>query len=136
MKLTVQAAEKEDVYKDIARIPEMHRRSLGGAFVKEGCVCRVSVGRRSAYVLVRGLQSTSEPVICLDERKRNELQVALGAAADFNLEPPSPIGEWLWGWSASDPAYRVCARLALLSLVLGVIGLALGVIGLVVSLAG
>jgi hypothetical protein len=130
VRLTVQRANLEDVYRDIGRIPEDHRKDSRGSTVKEGSVCKVSVGQKHSFVLLRGLQDSQDAVIRLDERKRNELGLNLGDTADFSFSKVRLWGELRWAWQASDPAYRVSARLGVLSLVLGLIGLFLGILSL------
>lgn len=130
MNLKVCIAASGDVYRDFARIPEKHRKDAHGEPIKEGSICRISVGSRSSFVLLRGLQGSQDAIICLDERKRNELDLEVGDSVDFIIKKPSVWGEFRWAWNASDPAYRVGARLGLLSLVLGVIGLFLGIVSL------
>ncbi len=127
MNLKVCIAAREDVYRDFARIPEEHRKDEYGEPIKEGIVCRISVGSRSSFVLLRGLQGTRDAIIGLDERKRDELDLKIGDTADFTIKKSSVWGEFRWAWNASDPAYRVGARLGVLSLVLGAIGLFLGI---------
>jgi hypothetical protein len=101
MRLTVGSAEREGVFRDIARIPEEHRVAPDGRPIKEGTVCSLTVGTELSYVLLRGLGTSKEAVICLDERKRNELGLALGATADFDLRPAGLVGQFLWAWHAS-----------------------------------
>jgi hypothetical protein len=130
LKLTIHSADQEDVYKDIARIPEQYRVDRSGRTISEGRVCRVSVRSKYSYVLLRGSQLHTGPTIRLDERKRNELDLRPNTEADFDLKPVGLMGEFLWAWHASDPAYRISARLGVLSLALGVIGLVLGLLSL------
>jgi hypothetical protein len=66
----------------------------------------------------------------MDERLRNLLKVSNGSEVDFEFRTTGLGGQFLWAWSASDPAYRVAARLALLSVILGAIGLMLGLFSL------
>lgn len=128
MKLTVRAAEREDIYRDIARIPEQHRRTRRGELLKEGAVCRLSLGTRHAYVLLRGLPD-EDAVIRLDERTRNRLAIRPGQDAEFDLRSARVFDDFVWAWQASDPAYRINARLASLSVALGLLGLGLGILG-------
>ena len=130
MKLTVQQAAKEDVYKDIVRVSEQYRADTHGVIVPEGSVCRIVAAGRAAYGILRGLGSSSERVITIDERLRNLLHLSDGCEVDFHFKKAGFWGQFRWAWSASDPAYRVAARLALLSVVLGAIGLVLGLFSL------
>ncbi len=136
VRLRVEQASKEDVYRDFARIPERYRRDGGGQVVPEGNVCRLSTPNRSVYIVARGLGTIDEPIIRLDERTRNGLGVLLGDKTEFGIDAVSLLGELCWAWRASDPAYRVAARLAILSVVLGGIGLALGILSIWLTLRG
>lgn len=128
--LIVGCANPEDVYRDIARVPENYRKDFRGRAIKEGSVCLLSCGGRRSFVLLRGLPGSQEPQIRLDERKRNELCLEAGKTAEFSFSKAGLLGELRWAWQASDPAYRVTARLAVLSLALGLIGLSLGIVSL------
>jgi hypothetical protein len=66
----------------------------------------------------------------MDERLRNLLHVSDGDEVELQFKKAGFWGQFGWAWSASDPAYRVAARLALLSVVLGAIGLVLGLFSL------
>ena len=133
MKLQVQMAAREDVYRDLARIPEAHRRGRDGKTIIEGSVCKISAGSASTYALLRGCQVTDQPVILLDERTRNELGLSCGQSVDFVIKPAGLSGQFRWAWSASDPAYRIGARMAVISVALGFTGLVLGVVSILLS---
>lgn len=77
---------------------------------------------------------STEPAIWLDERMRNRLGLKDGQEVEFSFRPVWLVGQTCWAWNASDPAYRVAARLAVLSLALGVIGLILGILSLWLTL--
>jgi hypothetical protein len=128
MKLQVRKALAEDVYRDIARIPEAHRLDVGGRLIPEGTVCRVLAGCRKAFVVLRGKGDCSDAAIWLDERTRNLLNVNLGEEAEFQLKKVRLWGQLRWAWDSADAAYRVAARLAVLSVVLGLLGLGVAVI--------
>jgi len=128
--LTVRPADTDDVYRDIARVPEVYRRDKRGETVPEGTVCRVTIGPKSAYALLRGMEQSSERAIRMDERLRNLLSVSVGDDVEADLKTVGLYGQFRWAWSASDPAYRVAARLGLLSVLLGLLGVVLGLISL------
>jgi hypothetical protein len=65
----------------------------------------------------------------MDECLRNMLGVDPGDQVE--LQKVGLVGEFWWAWNASDPAYRVAARMALLSVVLGMVGLLLGILSIV-----
>lgn len=77
---------------------------------------------------------TQDRAIWIDERTRNRLDLKVGEEADFEFQRVGLLGQFLWAWNASDPAYRVAARMALLSVILGAIGFVLGGLSLCVSL--
>jgi len=132
MKLKVCCADNEDVYRDIVRVPEKHRLGPKGCVIVEGSVCEIATGGRSAYGILRGYDKSSDPIVRIDERMRNRLGIKVGEEVDVSFRVAGLWGQFRWAWNASDPAYRVAARLGLLSVVLGLLGLLLGL----VSLAG
>lgn len=134
-RLHVRYAAKDDVYRDIARVPEPHRKDPRGNTIPEGEVCRLSVGEKSALVLLRGQGDTTEAAIWLDERTRNRLALTPDQDAEVEIQPVGLYGQLCWAWEASDPAYRVVARLAVLSVVLGAVGLVLGMASIFLSFA-
>lgn len=136
MKLTVRPAKQEDIYKDIVRIPERFRLDTRGKEVIEGSVCKIVTPGGSSYGLLRGLGNSSEPVILMDERIRNVLCIGDGDDVEVSIKTVGHWGQFWWAWNASDPAYRVAARLGLLSVVLGFIGVLLGGISLGLSFWG
>jgi|SRR5579862_2814096 len=117
--LRVEQAQRAESYRDFARI---HFNDRGG--LKKGQVCLLSVNKKAAFVILRGSGNAGE--IRLDLETRARLDLKLGQEATFKLTPMFVIGDFLWAWRASDPAYRIAARLGILSLVLGLIGLILG----------
>ena len=126
MKLMILASAKEDVYRDIVRVPEQYRLDRKCAVVPEGSVCKLTVARRTAYAIVRGYTESMEPCIHMDERLRNLLSITKGAEVEVQFALAGLWGEFLWAWKASDPAYRVAAKMALLSVALGLMGLLIG----------
>lgn len=134
MRLEVANINWADVYKDMARIPEKHRRDEKGKPIPEGRICRVRVGKRGILVSLRGQEEHSNPAIHLDGKTRAALGVAVGEQVTFHFRQASWLGQFLWAWSATDPAYRIAARVGLLSVILGIVGLVLGGIGLWIAL--
>jgi len=134
--LRVVPAEREDVYRDIVRCAEEFRRDEAGELIAEGTVCRITVGPRSTLGLIRGVRGIegdpTRPRIYLDERLRASLGVEPGSEVTVAFRT-SRFGEFWWAWNSSDPAYRAMARLAVLSVALGLLGLFAGVLGLVVA---
>jgi len=115
--LAVQSVEKADVYKDLVRIPELHR---GG--ISEGKVCKLSVpGKGPVYRSIRGLGREQSPVIGTDELTRKALGLHLGRSYAFLIEPVGWWGRVIWAWDASDPAARLMNRLTIVGLALALI---------------
>ena len=133
VKLVVKKALEEEVYRDIARVPEIHRKDSEGRTITEGSVCKLSTAGKSTYALLRGKGDVTEAAIWLDERTRNHLGIAIGDEREFEFQPVGMRGQTRWAWNASDPSYRVSARLAVLSLVLGALGLILGLLSIWLS---
>jgi hypothetical protein len=124
-KLKVLTADREDVYRDIARIPQDHRGEI-----KEGAICRITREQRSVFVAVRGIGDRKEALIKLDDKTRLALGVETGACYDFDIEPLNWVYQFFAPWHASDPFNRIAMRLSLISLFLGAIGLLLGFLAL------
>ena len=132
MKLRVEKADKEDVYRDIVRIPEQYRTDAKGKTIPEGSVCKITTAEgRKTYAILRGLGDETAPVAKIDERQRNVLGLRPGEEVELRLEKAGLVGQWRWAHNASDPAYRVVARLALYSLCLALLSVGLGILSLV-----
>ena len=131
MKLRVQKVREQDVYRDTARIPEPYRITNTAQIIEEGKVCKVTARGKSAFLILRGYLGSNEATIHLDERSRNRLEISINEEHDFELQPAGFLGEFRWAWSASDPAYRIAARLAVLSVALGFLGIGLGIISVI-----
>jgi len=131
---TVGRSHKDDVYKDIVRIPEDQRREQQLFAIPEGTLCTIKTSNSSTYAFVRGNSDSLEPMILMDDRTRNRLGVESGTEYVFEIEPTGMWGQVRWAWNAADPAYRLGSRFGLLSLFLGVIGLFLGVVSLWLTL--
>jgi len=131
VRLRVSQAKSEDVYRDIVRIPEKYRLGHDGRLIPEGDICEIRVSSdKRAYAIVRGLQEENEPIVRMDERLRNMLGVSLGDEVELVLKRVGLWGQFWWAWNASDPAYRVMARVSLLSVGLAVLALFLGIVSL------
>lgn len=118
----------DDVYRDIVRVPEAFRKTARGT-IPEGCICRVTCGSRSAYLIVRGSAKRDETAVWMDERTRSRLHVVAGNKCRLELRKAGPWGGLCWALRASDMSYRIMAILGLVSVGLGLIGLVLGVLG-------
>ena len=120
---------QEDVFKDIARIPERSR-----AGIREGSICAVSVNGHTKCLIVRGLEDTLYDRIMLDEHTRKALGVEDGGSYEFSVEETGIIGHVKWACTVSDRGYRISAWVGIISLALGMLGFILGCIGLWIAL--
>ena len=127
MKLKVCKAAGIDVYRDIIRIPEHHRKYKSGRTIPEGRVCQILVGKKKTYGIFRGLGDSSAAVVQLDERIRNVLGLKVGEEVDFIFKKTNLFGKLHWAMISSDPAYRIAVWLGMVSVLLGIIGLLLGI---------
>jgi hypothetical protein len=69
--LIVKNAAREGVYRDNARLPEVHREDPGGQTIPEGSVCKLSTSGRYVFILLRGKGDEKVAGIWLDERTWN-----------------------------------------------------------------
>ncbi len=136
MKLRIQQLPREEVYKDMARIPEGFRMDKKGSPIPEGRICKVKAAGRSKLLSLRGREGESGAVILMDAKSREDLSVAEGAEEDFTLTRVWLVGQFLWSWRASDPLYRIPAQVALLSAVFGALGALLGALSLFLACKG
>ena len=139
--LEVWPSAKDEIYRDMIRIPEKMRHDYRGRTVEEGRVCRISVvGRGMGRAIVRGEGPHGPgPWIRMDARLRRTLEITdkesdTHASFPFRLEECGPVGETLWSWNASEPSYRIQARIAVISTVAGLVGLALSLVALWIAL--
>jgi hypothetical protein len=123
--LEVRQQAGTDVYRDRVRVPEVFR-----GCIREGRICKVSVGGQSALLEVRGLQTENAPIIRVGDLSRRALGLEPGKKYAFCIREVWWIGQFAWAWRASDPASRIAARLGILSVALGFIGVALGLFAL------
>ncbi len=134
-KLEVANIHWSDVYKDIARIPEVFRIDDKGQTIPEGTVCRVSApGGKSVLLALRGQQEHNSPAIHIDERTRNRLGIKVRDEVALAIRQLGWWGQFRWALDASDPAYRIASQLAVVSVALGLLGLGLGVVGIWIAL--
>ena len=119
--LKVCCLPKEDVYKDIVRIPQVHRTDKNGQPIEESTVCWIRGAPRVSVAVLRGYQDSQNAEIHMDERTRNRLGVQIGESIKFEFETAGSWGQLKWAWRASETGYRVSSRLAVVGLFLGVL---------------
>lgn len=120
---------REDVFKDVARIPEQDR---GG--IREGSVCVVCANGRMKYLIVRGLEETLSGGIMLDEITRKAMGLQEGMSYEFSVKEAGILGQIRWACMVSDRGYRISAWVGVISLALGALGAVLGFIGLWIAM--
>ena len=118
VKLKVRATDPDDINKDIVRVAERRRAGL-----KIGRIHKFTVGDQSAYFILRSCAPEDAGKIFMDEAAREKLGLSAGADKEFKIERASLWGEICWLWNATDPTYRIAAKLGVLSLGLGIIAL-------------
>lgn len=137
--LVVRKASKDETYQDMVRIPEDSRKDWTGKPVDEGEICSIALDRaggRSTLVIVRGVSSPEATgVIQIDEVTRRRIgltkeDVENQEALPFVIQRAGTLGQIRWAWTASNPSYRVPARVAVLSAALTVIGVILAAIAI------
>lgn len=128
MKLRVGKLEKIDAWKDIVRVKSQFRKDKNGKHIKRGTICRITVGKSSAWAIVHGRES-KDNVIQMDLNMRLALKVSLNDEYDFSLEKLGRLRSLWFPWRASDPIVRLPAQLGFVSLFIGAI---LGIIGIAV----
>jgi len=133
MKLAVKKSSVDEVYKDMARIPEEYRKDHNGRTIPEGRICKLKADSFSTLLSLRGKQGCTDAAIFIDEKTRNELNLVEGSQVEFNIRQVWWIGQFCWAWHASDPAYRIAARMGAVSVFLGILGLVLGTMGIYIS---
>lgn len=121
IELTVQQIDWEDVFHDMVRVHYNHR-----PFAKAGAVIVVEHGGKKARLVARGVPKNSRSAIWLDLRSREQLGLKPNTQASFTFKKASLCDEFRWAWSATDAMPRIAARLALISVGLGLLGGLLG----------
>jgi hypothetical protein len=125
-KLRVYPLWREDVFKDIARIPEQNRGGIG-----EGSVCKISANGRTKHLIVRGLEEPLSGGIMLDEITRKAMgNLQEGLSYDFAIKEAGIWGHIKWACTVSDRESRISAWIGIISLALGLLGAVLGGISL------
>ena len=124
-RLTVRPLEREDVFHDMVRLHLDHRIDS-----QAGRVIVIEANGQKVRALARGAPANSRTTIHMDLAMREKLGVSLKEEVDFAILPGDMLDEWAWAWNATNAMPRIAARLAVLSLLLGLIGLVLGMIAL------
>jgi hypothetical protein len=132
LELTVYPLRKDEVYLDIVRIPEEHRRTPSGLPIEEGKVCRLLCRGEEVYVIARGSEH-SDNSICVDEKIRRKLRIECGKPYNFDMTVANFCGQIKWALEASDVRFSLPARITLVS---GCFGIVLGILSVMLGLRG
>ena len=132
MRLKVHPLSHEEIYLDFVRIPEKYRLDRHNRQIEEGSVCSLICGGEEVFVIARGSPLT-DASISLDERTRNRLKIAKGETCDFEISQTDFCGQVRWALEASDIRYSFSARIALISLALGLLSILIAVLSTVVQ---
>ena len=123
-RLEVHQGRKEEVFRDIVRIHEDSRNGL-----TQGRVHKFSIQGKSTYFILRGSDDEKDRGrILMDDASRRTMGVCFQQSEDFEIVEANFFGEVYWAWNASETAYLVAAKLAVVSLVLGLLSLVLAVL--------
>ncbi|SRR3989338_4138341 len=138
-KLKVIQGKLEEINKDIIRIHKSKRKTNSGKEIESGLVCRVFVKEtgKNTYAILRGHLDIgqNEGDICIDEALREKLNVKVNENQEYSLEFKEASrwwGWWCWAWNASDPAYQISIRIAV---VLGILSIILGLAPFLLTLS-
>lgn len=124
--LTVREIGLEDVFLDMVRVHISHRPG-----VSAGRILTVECNGVFVPLVARGAHDNSRDEIWLDLETRGRLGgLKPNVAYNFKLHTATWSECMRWAWSATDPAYRIPAKISLISVALGVVGLFLGIVSL------
>ena len=121
-KLQVHQLGGNDIYKDIVRVPEVHRLTPSCQRIPDGVICKLSVNEKSRYVVVRGHGKSVDALIRMDEKTRDALGVNEREWHEFDFTRSGWWGQLRWALGASEAGYRISSWLGVLGLMLGVLG--------------
>jgi hypothetical protein len=124
--LRVIKADRNDVYRDIARV---HHDDRGN--IAEGRICKVSVNGRTRLLAVRGVPDEVKGCIRLDDATRFTLGIVSGTVYAFEFSTIAPYQAIVWACKASEPGARIAAWIAVWSVILAVL---FGIAGLLIGL--
>ena len=99
MKFTIERADREDVYRDVIRIPEKYRQGIDGKIIPEGSVCKITLPtEKKVFAIIRGMRDAGvpveKPIAKMDERLRNRLGLQVGDRVELRLKKVGTIGEF------------------------------------------
>jgi hypothetical protein len=128
-RLRVYPLWREDVFKDIPRIPMKDRGEIG-----EGSVCTVSANGYKKQLIIRGLEEQLNGGIMLDEITRGTMgKLQEGVSYDVSIKETGIWGQIKWACTVADRGARISAWIGVVSIALGILGAVLGAVGLWIS---
>ncbi|MER8802249.1 hypothetical protein [Mesorhizobium sp. M0998] len=136
MKLRVEEADWDDIFSDMVRIPGDYRRHPNGEKIENGNVVRIEHDGKHVFAVGRGLPGRNDaPMIYMDEVTSRKLGIRRGSEIESaNIREATRREQLRWYRHASNPAARVAAEVATLSLWLGALSVVLGLIGVGIAI--
>ena len=125
-KLRVRQVVAEEVHLDLVRVHQEHRPGT-----RAGDVIVISVGSKDAVAVARGARDDERDTIAMDQQVRRRLGVEREQEYEFRFSKAGSFDALRWAWHATEAMPRVAARLAVVSVGLGLLGLLLGFVSLV-----
>lgn len=132
-KLKVEFAKESEVYTDTIRVNKFDRKNRKGEIIREGTLCKVGVSgtTREVYAFLRGNNDTNGGNIQIDEYLREELGICKQETYEFIFEKAGFFGSIKWSWNATNPAFRVNSRIAIVSFSISMIFAALTILPMI-----
>jgi hypothetical protein len=131
--LFVHQIENDSKYKDVVRISQATLRAPGSdkPVLSKNDVYMMKANGKSVWVALRGSYNNG---VSMDAITRAKLGIKPDKSYHFEFYKTGWTGQFLWAWSATDPAYRIATRLGAISLALGAVGALLGIWSIYLSL--
>lgn len=125
IKLKVCKTNEQDVFSDIIRVHENYRKDGKGQDIDGGTACIVKVieTQKSVHAILRGLGDIETDNIRIDDNLRKKLSVDSGNYYGFEFKKAGFLKTFVWAFNASDTGYKISARIALISLAIGIISI-------------
>lgn len=131
MNFEIRKAKYNEVHTDTIRVFQDKRRyySSGGEIIKSGSLCKVRdvTTGEFVYAILRGLELDEKEYIKIDESLRQKLGINTEENEkiihQFTFHKTSFFEKLYWMWSTTDYGYRISSKIAIISLVLGVLSI-------------
>lgn len=87
---------QNEVYKDMARVPQVHRIDRSRTTITAGRICCVKAGTKSILLSLRGAEDSVDPAIQIDEKTRKAPGLKGENTVDFEFREVRWLGQFLW----------------------------------------